>query len=758
MANKFDAMFSNLAPAATAPAVAPAAAAPAPVAAPAALHTGAYRRPDGSTYWNPPPGAYEADYPPGAPAATPAIEKAPAKANKFDAMFSHLAPDNSQAAATAQSVAQLGEPSDGPETPAIANKGDLGAKPGEPGSPGNLDTPGNASFVDGALFGAGDEISAAINGFGNAVNNGLLEKGVQGIGENYAQSLAANRAQLAWEKENMPAESTALELGGALATAPFTGAGKVLEGAGLVNKSIRAAGLGAGLGGFQAAASNDGTLADRVAAVPQGAATGALIGAATPAAGRIVGAPASALYQKVADYAANREAAAAASKVVPASREALAKVGRAFSDDVKTGNLNQNPAPADMLMNTGDQMGAQAGALATTPGEAQNVVTSAIRTQKAGAGARVAQAADTALGSDAGRVADAASVEAERKAAGKMYDVARASGAVVNIRPARAALARAVEQADGSMRTSLEKLSGLRAFSNDNLWKGANAADIHSARMVIDDEMRKAGQGTNEARLLGKVRASLDDALKGGNGQKGIPGYAQADAAYKEVLDSRNALEEGRKVFSRGFGSPDELQKELSGMSPKVLDAFTKGARDYVSELMGTARNDAGAVIRELNAKGWNREKLDVLLGPQKSQQMLGDLEAEAKRQGLADTILGNSKTAKTQAAQKEFANPATKEVDANSLRGATLTGLVLSTLSKGFNSIRASAASKSANQINKEVANLLTSTGVKRDQITRILSTATRKKNATLTAVERINALATGLGVAGGNAAIAAR
>ena len=60
------------------------------------------------------------------------------------------------------------------------------------------------------------------------------------------------------------------------------------------------------------------------------------------------------------------------------------------------------------------------------------------------------------------------------------------------------------------------------------------------------------------------------------------------------------ALDAGRGVFQRQFGSPQELRAELGSMAPATRMEFLRGARDAISEIMGTARTSALAAKREL--------------------------------------------------------------------------------------------------------------------------------------------------------------
>src|SRR6185503_6020617 len=116
----------------------------------------------------------------------------------------------------------------------------------------------------------------------------------------------------------------------------------------------------------------------------------------------------------------------------------------------------------------------------------------------------------------------------------------------------------------------------------------------HAARIAIDDVTQRGNIGPNAARLLKGVRAQIDDVLK-----THVPGMRGADEAYAAVMKRGEALDAGRKVFQRQFGSPGELRAELRGMTPASRAEFLKGARDAITEIMGTARTSAMAAKRE---------------------------------------------------------------------------------------------------------------------------------------------------------------
>lgn len=57
-------------------------------------------------------------------------------------------------------------------------------------------------------------------------------------------------------------------------------------------------------------------------------------------------------------------------------------------------------------------------------------------------------------------------------------------------------------------------------------------------------------------------------------------------------------------------------------------DAFKRGVREYVYAMMGTARNAPATAQGELS-KGWNREKLGLILGDDEADEIFQRIDAE---------------------------------------------------------------------------------------------------------------------------------
>lgn len=218
----------------------------------------------------------------------------------------------------------------GEQHPNIAHKGDM--VEGDRIKP-DLHT----TAVQGMTLNAGDEATSAIGAPIKALQNRLSGEGPTSLGENYQQLQARQAAQLASTREAHPMASVATEIGGALATAPFTGAGRLLATGGKIAKTVKAAGAGAAYGGAAGFAAGDG-LEDRTEQAQEGAKWGAAIGAAVPAVAAGVG--------KVFGKVAGKPKVAAA----PTIDELRAtKTAKYDSADTGIGNVMLEPGHFDSL-------------------------------------------------------------------------------------------------------------------------------------------------------------------------------------------------------------------------------------------------------------------------------------------------------------------------------------------------------------------------------------------------------------------------
>lgn len=507
-----------------------------------------------------------------------------------------------------------------------------------------------------------------------------------------ARSDAANAAR---SRKN-PNLTTAAQIGGSvLAGGPA--AQLALKTTGLAAQTVRGIGAGAGVGATEGFVTGRG-VDDRLDRAGSGAQLGAMFGAAFPSLGKLLGLSVGGIAKRVRTKKLAKD--------LGISRASAKRIVRAIDDSDAITPIS--PARSDdLLLEKSPQLSGQAEAIAQQPGRGRQRLITVLSDQNAGAGQRIADVTDSTLGGDVGRVVFKQAVAAEKKAAGVLFNKARASRFKHDLTGTRQILDDLIENSEGGTQRAIQKIRNSTLF-DDDLVLQAPSSRVHGLRQELDDLISKAFRkgANNQARLLRQVRADLDERLKS------IPGWAQADAKFSSAIKQQDLFADGQKVFTRPAGAPDEIAEELAGLSPAERRAFVAGARNAVSAVMGTARKDSTAAIRLLE-QGWNREKLTALLGRKNAQKLIDVLEREGGRVNRNNRILQNSATGFRRQASKEFPNDVDNDATAQSLRQSSLGGMAVEALFRFANMLSAGALNRRNAGIADEMSELLTKSGV---------------------------------------------
>ncbi|MHA6684507.1 hypothetical protein [Mesorhizobium sp. A556] len=514
--------------------------------------------------------------------------------------------------------------------------------------------------------------------------------------QNYSQILDRIQQGSEAEKEANPKLNTGAQLTGAVAgTAPMVMAAPAAFGAGggnLLLRSGASALTGAGIGGADAAVRSGG---DPNAAI-NGLKWGAGLGLLGPAAGEVIGAGVRAVANRVG------------SGTTAAERLFSRAAGADDVTDV-TSRLS-SMGPDAMPMDLGPNLQRQAGALAASPGTAQRVVRDAIGTRQAGAGQRVTGAMDEALGGPVDASAMADEIISKAKAtAGPLYDAAyskpipwtRTLEYLLKRPSAADALRKAQRMAADEGLPSKQWFAQVADDGTVNIKNVPDVRQLDLTKRALDDmhSAAKRAGNDNEARLLDNIRKGILQQM-----DNHVPEYAAARKAYSGPAQVRDALEEGQNAFASNL-TPNQLRAQMLKMGGAEKEAFVQGARSKVSQIMGTARNDALAA-RSAFQKGWNKEKLEVLVGKDQASKLLDSLDAETAFTKTRDVVTGNSETAARLAAQQDVGagarNPGVLERAANMDFGTAAARMS----DKLFGNARSAAQQRT----NTELANLLAS------------------------------------------------
>jgi len=445
----------------------------------------------------------------------------------------------------------------------------------------------------------------------------------------YDKAVDDIRARQKQAEEDHPIAFDTAQIGGSLLPASKVMKG-VGTGASLGGAIIRSGVAGGIMGGIIGAGDANGDLKDRAIGAGEGALVGAPVGAVAPVLGHIFGKG----FAAVANRAGTEGAAAG-------------KVLSALERDGATPATLQSRldaiGPQAMIADVGPNATQQAAAIAASPGPGQQTIRAAIDARNAGASGRVTNAVDSAMGGPVnyGQI-ERDIIQRRSNAARPLYDQAYQAPLppipevqeVLNTPTGRTAAARAA-------RLSLDE--GLPFDPN-------SVRGVDLIKRTLDDvvsEGNRVGRN-NEARIIGGLRDRLVRAV-----DNEVPEYAMARDAFAGESAIRDALQSGRTLFSDQI-TPQQIGDQLVAMTAGERDAFMQGARAQIQTIMGTARNDASRV-RQLLQKGFNQEKLEMVLGPQAANDLMRQVGFETTAANTSHRVIGNSETAARVAGREDL-------------------------------------------------------------------------------------------------------
>lgn len=492
----------------------------------------------------------------------------------------------------------------------------------------NMLEAGARGAADMLTFGLSDEIGAGVRtGFGLW---GDYDKDVEAVRRNNAAAQAAH-----------PWAYMGGQVAGAIPTMFIPGVNAV-RGASLGAKVAKGALVGSGMGAAYGYGSGEGGVINRAAEAVKGGIIGGVTGGAIPAIGAGIG-----------------------RAVAPVKKRANQLLARALTDDALTPAQARarlaELGPDAMLADLGPNLQRQAGALAATPGRAQDVVRSALRSRSAGANTRIRADLDATLGQAPIPSRVDAAIVANQRALAPEYQRALAGARAVDTSRIAAGLDSQVVNLRGPAQVAAARVRRMLNVVGDNVLD-PNPATLLQTRQAIDG-MLETEANSQVIRVLSAARQQVDDALAAA-----VPGIKRVDAKFAELARQREALTRGQSVLEGGRTAPrpDELADEVAtGALPQGLAVgpsavplrLREGARAEIERIVGTNSNDVVALRRLIKGEGsWNRDRLATLFGADRADRILQVLEREAAFADTANVVTRNSETAARAAAQAEVA------------------------------------------------------------------------------------------------------
>ncbi len=542
------------------------------------------------------------------------------------------------------------------------------------------------------MEGATGTFGAALTGFGDGVpivgpallgagqRGGALAATVLGNGRSYDENLKDAQAITAEAQDAHPYVTTGANVAGAVAgTIPMVMAAPAAFGGGGGSLLLRSglSGLsGAAIGGADAGVRSGGD-AD---AMWNGARNGLLFGVGGPIVTKGVGAG----FSKVVD-AVRARAAARAAGLEPKS---LMYVTRAATDDGLDATAIQSRladmGPEAVLADLGPNLQHQAGALAATPGRAQEVVRTALVDRQMGANARIGAAINDNLGPRSVVPSEVeVAIQGNQQALAPQYGEVFRNARAVNTAPIAGELESQIVNLRGEGQRAAQRVRGMLDINGEPGNLDPNPGTLFQTRQAIDGYM--ATETNPQAiRVYANARQQIDDMLA-----NAVPQLKEVDANFAELARQREALQRGQTVLSSGREAPrpSELVNEVQqGAQPQGMQIgpsavplrLSQGARAEVERIVGNNANDVAALNRLIKGEGdWNRARLATLFGQDRADRLIRVLDNERIFADTANTVTRNSETAARLSAQGELSGgsqPGFSTVDsfkAGGFRGA---------------------------------------------------------------------------------------
>ena len=497
----------------------------------------------------------------------------------------------------------------------------------------------------GVQSGATMNLSDEITGAYNAATELFKSRDIEGAKEAYAKFRDLSRkrdeaAQVLAPEQFAQGEGVGSVVG---AMTPAAGAARLMRGMSMLPRMAIGGVTGALSTALPQFAGGEGGFVNRVSEVsPISAGVGAGIGGSAPAVGAVTGGivrGAQNLRRGVEGFGAG------------ATQRVARSLNRAEASGADVEAYLDQIGPEGMIADIKGSPQQLAQGLASMQGEGSDILQRSVRERGEGAGARIEDVMTRRVDEPEAAFQKRVALAQERSSVlGPMYDAATQSGQKFQVDAIRSGISFIGKDAA----TNVKKR--LNAAIKDLGSEGEISAErLHNARAALSDAMFKAkikGEGgvvANLKPILAEVDSKLDS----------IPDYAAARTGYASNKAIERAVDEGRKAFTGGATtavSPRVLEEALAKMSTAERDAYKKGAREYISALMGTSSKDAAAAWREFG-KNWNSEKLRLIVGEDDAQEITRRLMAEKDFSETRGAISGGSQTSQRTESREALAD-----------------------------------------------------------------------------------------------------
>jgi len=237
----------------------------------------------------------------------------------------------------------------------------------------------------------------------------------------------------------------------------------------------------------------------------------------------------------------------------------------------------------------------------------------------------------------------------------------------------------------GPVEQTLANLRSTLANPNEVLSDATRLHQIQSDLRVQAQALSSSSSG--QERLIGSalngVRQKLIGALDDATGGK----FSIAQKQYADDMSIQDAFDKGRQILSNGTSSdaalynrPEFWKAWVGGASQPELQAAKLGARVAIDNQINSVRAAAakGAAVPDV---GFNRDRLEIILGKAETDKLAQALSDEQKIASTNAKLFAGSQTAPRQAVNKltnvtEINSPIRADLPLNATAGFAVAGL----------------------------------------------------------------------------------
>lgn len=201
---------------------------------------------------------------------------------------------------------------------------------------------------------------------------------------------------------------------------------------------------------------------------------------------------------------------------------------------------------------------------------------------------------------------------------------------------------RAIVQGLGAFNPRVTVENGVVRFN-----KGANGAPAYPNIQLWDYTYRELRDSAQQAFRAGRneeggAMSSLAQTLRG-ELDAAVPAFGQARGVAANFFRAEHALEAGQNFVTQNFGNR-EARDAVARMNPLERQLFQDG---FVSRYIESVRAspDRRNVLNQIANSPAAREKIEIALGPQRSQELEAFLRVESAMDAARGAVQGNSTT-----------------------------------------------------------------------------------------------------------------